>query len=246
MDITYSFIITSLAGLSTLFGTLFIYFKFKNIDKIIVFSLSFASSVMFFISLFDLFPESIHFFYKRFNLFISLNLFFIFFIIGNQLAKIINKNFNSENNLYKIGIISMITIILHNIPEGILTFMTTSINKKIGLNLAIAIAMHNIPEGISIAIPIYYSTKNKLKAFSYTLISALSEPFGALIAYLFLIKYINNIFIASLLSIVCGIMIYISIFELLKEAKNYDKYFLLKVSFIIGFLFVIINLFLNN
>ena len=80
----------------------------------------------------------------------------------------------------------MIAMIIHNIPEGIATFITTNNDITLGISLAIAIALHNIPEGISIALPIYYSTNKKKKAIFYTLISGISEPFGAILAFLFL------------------------------------------------------------
>ena len=89
----------------------------------------------------------------------------------------------------------MIAIILHNVPEGIATFISSSKDISLGISLAIAITLHNIPEGISISIPIYYSTKSKFKALLYTFISGVSEPIGALIAYLFLSKYINDFII---------------------------------------------------
>ena len=79
----------------------------------------------------------------------------------------------------------MLAIIIHNVPEGIATFISTTKSINLGLSLTLAIAIHNIPEGISISVPIYYATKSKFKAFSYTLVSALSEPLGALLTYLF-------------------------------------------------------------
>ena len=103
--------------------------------------------------------------------------------------------------------------------------------------------MHNIPEGISISIPIYYSTKSRKKAFLYTLISALSEPFGALLAYLFLYKIINNLIMGILLSFIAGIMTNISICELLKESLNYKNKKLTIIFFLTGVVFILIYLF---
>ena len=242
MNIGYSFFLTFFAGFSTVLGTLIIFFKFKNIKKVITSSLSFASGVMLSISLFDLLPESIKLFKLNYNLFISILLFLIFFILGSLLILFINKKVPDSNNLYRVGIISMIGIILHNIPEGILTFVTSSVDKKLGLEIFLAITMHNIPEGIAISIPIYYSTKNKLKALSLSIISALSEIFGAFITYIFLYDYINDILIAILLSFVCGIMSYISIFELIPEALNYKNKKIFFIFFLIGILFMIFNL----
>lgn len=128
-----------------------------------------------------------------------------------------------SNKLYKLGIISIIALVLHNIPEGITTFISSSVNMKLGIVLALSIALHNIPEGISIAIPIYYSTKKMSKAFVYTLISGFSELLGAILAYIFLAKYINFFSLAIILAITSGIMIHISIYELIPNAFSYKK-----------------------
>ena len=117
-----------------------------------------------------------------------------------------NTYIKDNKGLYKVGIISMLAIILHNIPEGIATYMASNTDIKVGISLTLAIALHNIPEGISISIPIYYSTKNRLKAIGYTMISALSEPFGAIITYLFLQKYINNTIMGFLFAVIAGII----------------------------------------
>ena len=234
----YSFVITLFAGLSTLIGIIPVFIKIKNINKFIVSSLSFASGVMFSISTFDLLIESLKSFNKEYNSFIGTILFLFFFIIGFIFSKYINNRIDSDNELYKVGISSMLGIILHNIPEGILTFITYSVNQKLGITLGIAIALHNIPEGITIAVPIYYSTKSKLKVFIYSLISALAEPLGAVLSYIFLKNIIDNMMIGIMLSIVSGIMIYISIFGIVKEAKKYNEDKLLNLFFIIGFLFM--------
>ena len=81
-----------------------------------------------------------------------------------------------DTKLYKVGIVSMLAIILHNIPEGIATYVTGVSNKTLAISLTIAIALHNIPEGISIAVPIYYSTKSKLKAFNRKLFNYVLKP----------------------------------------------------------------------
>ena len=132
----------------------------------------------------------------------------------------------------------MIGIILHNMPEGMATYMLSSINLKLGLMLSIAIVMHNIPEGIGISIPIYCGTGNKKKAFIYTLISGLSEPFGAIISMIFLHKFINITFMGVIYSIIAGIMIYIGYFELIEISKQYEKN--VKIFTLYGALFILI------
>jgi ZIP family zinc transporter len=242
--VLFSFIITSIAGLSTLIGSLIIFIKPKNKNKIILSSLAFASSVMLLISFTDLIPESFNLLKNSINLIPLVLIILISINIGIIISIFIKKYVPENNNkLYKIGIISMITIILHNIPEGMATFMATNTNTKLGLNLSIAIALHNIPEGISIAIPIYYSTKSKIKAFFYTFISGLSELFGAIITYLFLRAFVNYFTMGILFSIIAGIMIYISIFELLNTSIKYNNKKYTIIFFLIGFIFVIISKF---
>ena len=217
----YNIFLTFLAGFCTLIGYLVIFIK-MDINKIITRSLSFASGIMFSISLIDLFHESINLFKTEHSIIISLILYLLFFAIGFLLIKILSNN-NHNDNLYKTGILTMIGIILHNIPEGIITYLAFNINSKLAINLIIMIAIHNIPEGISISIPIYYSTNSKIKAFIYTFLASISEPLGAMLAHLFLRNIINNTILGILLSIVSGIMIYISIFILLKKANKYSN-----------------------
>lgn len=236
----YAFILTTLAGLSTLLGTIPIFIKTKT-NKIIISALSFAAGVMITVSIIDLIPEGINYLNKTFRLFPTILITSIFIVIGIIISMAIDKyiNKNREGELYKVGIISMIAIILHNIPEGIATYLSSEVNFKLGLSLTIAIALHNIPEGISIAVPFYYGTKSRGKAFIYTLASALSEPLGALLAYIFLSKIINNNIMGLLMSIIAGIMIQISFYELLPTSLKYKNKKLTIILFIIGMLFMI-------
>ena len=135
----------------------------------------------------------------------------------------------------------MLAIILHNIPEGIATFLTANKDISLGLSLAIAITLHNIPEGISIAIPIYYATKNKSKSLLYTFISALSEPFGALLAFIFLKNIITDNIMGYLLSFIAGIMIHISLCELLPNSLKYKKKKYTYFFFILGIIFMLLR-----
>lgn len=217
-----AFIITFLAGITTIIGMIPTYFDSKYKDTIIKYSLLFSCIVMFIISIFSLIPEAIN--YIGFS-FINIILLFIFINIGIIISSYIDKRLEgmSSNSLYKLGITSVIALVLHNIPEGIITFLTSSNNIEIGISIAIAIALHNIPEGISIAIPIYYSTKSHKKAFIYTFIAGFSELIGGVISYIFLSNYINNFILFIILSITSGIMIHLSLFELLPSFITYKK-----------------------
>ena len=239
----YAFLLSTIAGFCTLIGFLFIFIK-KDRVGIISKALGFSSGVMFTISIIDLIPNSLDLIINKYKFIYSVFIVLTGFLIGVMLSSIIDKKVDKTNQkgskLYKLGIITMIVIMMHNIPEGIATFITTTNNIKLGLSLTIAIALHNIPEGISISIPIYYAANSKLKAFYYTLISGMSEPLGALISYLFLSQFVNDIILGLIYSIIAGMMINISINELYKEANNYNKKNTV-LYFIVGSFIMIIN-----
>ena len=236
-----AFIITTIAGLSTLLGTIFVFIKFKDRYKIINASLSFAAAIMITVSIFDLMPEG-------YNLLsgsnISLLLLLISINIGIIISMFIDKNVHG-NDLYRVGVISMIAIIIHNIPEGIATYIACTHDLRLGIPLAIAITLHNIPEGISISLPIYYAEKSRGKAILYTFISSLSEIFGAIIAMIFF-KNINNNFMGILLGIIAGIMLYIAIYELIPETIKYQNKKVSIISFIIGVIIMLISIFITK
>ena len=244
--IEIAFLLTILAGFSTMFGLIPIFFKISNINKFIAGCLAFAGGVMFCLSITDLIPESISLIQKYVSDFETLLLVFGFIMIGVFLSSFIRKKVDNgcnQSSLFKVGIISMIAIVLHNIPEGIATFISTTKNTSLGISLAIAIALHNIPEGISISVPIYYSTKKKSRAFFYTLVSALSEPFGAVITYLFLMPIINNFILGLLFASIAGIMISISILELLPSSFEYSYFNISRWCFGIGIAFMLLKFF---
>ncbi len=235
------FLLCIVAGLSTLIGSLFIFIK-GNKDNIIKCALAFASGVMLSVSIFDLIPESLTMFQGNSKNSIYLNI-TLFIIIGLTIPllidKILPKKLNHTNKLYKLGIFTMIAIIIHNIPEGIATYISSETNIKLGISITIAIAMHNIPEGISIAMPVYYATNNKKKAIGLTFLSGMSEPLGAILACLFLKPIIN--IMGGLFAIIAGIMTYISIIELLPEALKYKEKKKTVLSFLIGIVFMYVN-----
>lgn len=248
-NIFFSFLLTMLAGLSTMVGVIAIFFKNKNQNKIILSSLSFAAGVMITVSIIDLIPESINLIYENLSDLGTILICLLGMVFGIVISMLIDyylpdneiKMVAKNTSLFKVGIISMIAIILHNIPEGIATFLASNNNPKLGISLAIAIAMHNIPEGISISVPIYYSTLSKKKAIFYTFVSAMSEPLGALIAFLFLKNIMNDVILGILFSSIAGIMLQISFCELLPTAKKYNNKKYMLIFFTIGVIFMLIN-----
>ncbi len=212
---TVALTLSLIAGLSTIIGSIFIFFK-KN-KNVLLNSFAFAAGVMITVSLIDLIPESFSYLSTYYYPFPALLFVLICFVIGILISSFIDYYIPENNPIYKIGIISLIAIIMHNIPEGMATFIASNTDIKLGITLTIAIALHNIPEGITIALPIFYSTKSRKRALLYTTIAGLSEFFGALITCIFLKDYITYKFMGYLLAIIAGIMIQISFYELLPE-----------------------------
>lgn len=247
LELVWPFILSCVAGLSTLIGCLFIFFPIKNKNEFISFSLSLSLSVMIMVSVFDLIPSALPNITsggvgKSFILFIS------FFGCGVVLVNIINKmiaRFSENGNLYRLGVLNLIALVLHNFPEGILTFMSTYSDFNLGLSLCIAITLHNIPEGISIAVPIYCATGSKWKAIKSTLFSGLAEPFGALLAFIILKNYITDQMISLFLILVAGIMITLSINKMFPEALKYKKNKHIVIGLLLGVVIVTISLFLH-
>lgn len=244
MEIVWPFVLASIAGLSTMIGCFGIFIPTKKKDEFITFAISLSLSVMLMISIFDLIPTSLSNIGS--DIFSSIVLFIIFFITGVLLVGILNRAIEKEkgrnNNLYKLGILSFVALILHNLPEGILTFMSTYQDFRLGISLCLAIALHNIPEGISIAVPIYYSTGSVKKALKYTFLSALAEPLGALLAFLIFKNLITDQMVSMFLILVAGIMVTLSIEKMLPEALSYNKKKPLYVGMACGTLIVLLSL----
>ena len=121
-------------------------------------------------------------------------------------------------------------------------FMGAYTNISIGIKLCIAIMLHNIPEGIAIAVPLYYSGVGKRKTFLYTLFSGLTEPLGALLTYLLFKNYINDIFLSFVLLFVAGLMISLSINDMLKEALSYNKLKYMYIGILLSCFFIALAL----
>lgn len=134
-----------------------------------------------------------------------------------------NRGEKKEINLAKTSIFIFFGVFIHNFPEGMATFIGALTQLNLGILLTIAIALHNIPEGIAVSVPIYLYTLNKKKAFKWSFLSGISEPLGALITWAVLFPFINENVLSAMLGIVGGIMIYISLDELLPVSRSFAK-----------------------
>ena len=146
----------------------------------------------------------------------------------------LTKKEKKNKRLMKTGLLVSAGIVIHNFPEGIITLFATIKDPHLGLVLLIAIALHNIPEGISVSIPIYYATKNRKKAFLWSLLSGLSEPIGALIGFFVLFPFITPFVLNLALAFVAGIMVFISFDELLPISLSHGEAHIAITSLFIG------------
>ena len=248
MEIIGALLVSTIAGLSTMLGAFVIFFKCKeqNVHKFITASLTFSLAIMIGISITDLIPESTYILLSSYGIGKGIIFSVITFIIGIILIKYLHKLMDKTeqaNDLYKLGILNMLALILHNFPEGIATFMSSYKDIELGLKLGLAIAFHNIPEGISIAVPIYYATKSKKNALFKTFLSGIAEPIGAILAYIFLSKYITDTFISIILLLVGGIMITLAIEVIYPKARKYNLNKYLYLGLFVGTILILINYF---
>jgi ZIP family zinc transporter len=134
----------------------------------------------------------------------------------------------------RVGLFTALAIGIHNFPEGLATFVAGLQEPHLATAVAVAIAIHNIPEGIAVSLPIYYATGNKKKAFWLSFLSGISEPVGALIGYFIFFSFFNQTLFGVLFAAVAGIMVFISLDELLPSAREYGEHHLSIYGLILG------------
>jgi ZIP family zinc transporter len=125
--------------------------------------------------------------------------------------------------LMRTGLFAALAIGIHNFPEGLATFLAALDDPKVGIALAVAVALHNIPEGISVSVPIYFATGSRRRAFFYSVLSGLAEPVGALVGYVLLRTFFTDDVMGLIFGAIAGVMVYISLDELLPAARAYGS-----------------------
>ena len=236
----FALVLTLLAGLSTGIGSAIAFFARRTNTKFLSTALGFSAGVMVYVSFVELFPQALEQVTAggaaRPALSVVLAFFagiaFIFLIdmlipSGENPHEVHMveelKQRDSAPQLQRTGLLMALAIAIHNFPEGIATFTSAVDNMTLGVAIAVAIAIHNIPEGIAVSIPIYYATGDRARAFRLSLLSGLAEPVGALLAYLVLMPFMSATLMGCILAGVAGIMVFISIDELLPAAREYGE-----------------------
>ena len=159
-------------------------------------------------------------------------------------AELIGKdhNMHDKKKFHRMGIMLALSIAIHNFPEGLATFAVSLNDIDMALPIVLAIALHNIPEGVAVAVPIHQATGSRWKALYYSILSGLSEPLGALMGFLILMPFWNTTIEATILGITAGIMVYISIDELLPTSERYGHHHLSIIGVVAGMMFMAITL----
>ena len=247
-------LLTVAAGLFTAVGSTIAFFIRKPRFSYLAVALGFSAGVMIYVSFMELIPICL----RQVSEAATVAAFFAgIFIIGTIdffIPESENPDHHGEmsltaedhNNpkLMRAGMVTALAVAIHNFPEGLATFGAALSDLKLGIYIAIAIAIHNIPEGIAVSMPIFYATKNKNKAFFYSAISGLSEPVGAMIGFLAILPFLSEKLIALQLSAIAGIMVYISVDELLPLAHNYGKSHQVIAGIVLGMLVMAASLLL--
>ncbi|WP_062108181.1 zinc transporter ZupT [Bacillus niameyensis] len=239
-----AFGLTLMAGLATGVGSLFALFTSTTNTKFLSFSLGFSAGVMIYVSMIEIFAKAKDALTAALGVesgnWATVGGFFGGMLVIALIDQFVPKQSNphelkkvEEMNkpqkglkdpaLLKMGTFTALAIGIHNFPEGIATFTAALQDPSLGVAIAIAIAIHNIPEGIAVAVPVYFSTGNRMKAFRLSFLSGLAEPIGALVAFLILMPFLNDIMFGIIFSAVAGIMVFISLDGLLPAAKKYDE-----------------------
>ncbi len=265
--IIIAFGLTLLAGLSTGIGGALALFTKRTNTKLLSVALGFSAGVMIYVSFVEILPEATKCFSEELGEDAACWASYIAFFVGIFLAAVIDKLLPSFENpheihkieeiedkklakqyrkLFKMGILTAVVIAIHNFPEGIATFFSALKDLKLGIAVAFAIAIHNIPEGIAVSIPIYFATGSRKKAFAYSFLSGLAEPVGALIGYFILSSVFNGIAFGVVFASVAGIMVFISLDQLLPTAKKYGEHHLSMYGLIAGMAFMGLSLLLFN
>ncbi|MBB3111486.1 ZIP family zinc transporter [Paenibacillus phyllosphaerae] len=238
-NLLLAFGLTLLAGLATGIGSLLAFVTTTTNTKFLSLTLGFSAGVMIYVSMIEIFVKAKDALvasagHVQGN-WITVGAFFGGMLVIALIDRFVPQRENphadqnvegggtKDSSLLKMGTFTALAIAIHNFPEGIATFTSALQDPGLGIAIAVAIAIHNIPEGVAVSVPVFYATGSKKKAFKLSFLSGLSEPVGAIFAYLILMPFLNDFMFGIIFAMVAGIMVFISLDGLLPAAKKYDE-----------------------
>ncbi len=260
-----AFALTLFAGLSTGIGSALAFFTRRTNTRFLALALGFSAGVMIYVSFVEILAKAVESLSlelgERPGTWAAVASFFggiAFIAIIDRLVPSFENPHEMRHieemkpsaapdqslKLHRMGVFAALAIAIHNLPEGLVTFAAALQDPKLGLTIAVAVAIHNIPEGIAVSVPIYFATGNRGRAFAYSFLSGLAEPFGAVIGYLILRPFLNGSLFGVLFGAVAGIMVFISLDELLPSAREYGEHHLSIYGLIAGMAVMAVSLLL--
>ena len=272
-NVSFALLLALLAGLATGIGSIIAYFIRKPKDWQLSLILGFSAGVMVYISFAELLHgaiDKVGFVTANLGFFVGIAFIAIVDILvpheykqervensrsssggqnktgqGSDVQPTASLTVEQRSNLRRAGILIALGIAIHNFPEGLAVFSSAVTgDQSFGILVAIAIALHNIPEGISVSVPISEATGNRRRAFVYSFLAGLAEPVGAIIGYAILFPFLTPTLVYSLLAFSAGIMVYISLDEILPTAQLYGKQHFVILGVLAGMLIMAISIFL--
>ena len=263
-NVLFALGLTVFAGLATGIGSLIGFMSKEFNPRFLTVALGFSAGVMIYVSMVEIFVKardslSISFGDKMGYVWTTVAFFAGIAVIAlidklipsyenphemNVEQKIEDSSDDQKKRLMRMGMFSALAIGIHNFPEGLATFMSGLSDPTLGISIAVAIAIHNIPEGLAVSAPIFYATKSRKKAFVLSFLSGLAEPIGALIGYFILRSIFNDAMFGMIFASVAGIMVYISLDELLPTAEEYGEHHLAIGGLIAGMAVMAVSLLL--
>jgi len=270
INLSFAILLTVLAGLSTGIGSTIAFFMRTPKHSYLALLLGFSAGVMVYISFTELLQTAIGdvgFLTANIAFFIGIAFIAVIDIVvpheyeeeyttGSRLGigekeqqtrrgLPLRLSAPAKSTLARSGLLLTFGIAIHNFPEGLVTFTCAATGDvAFGVMIAVAIALHNIPEGIAISVPIYQATGSHRRAFAYSFLAGLAEPMGALIGYAILLPFLTPAVLSSTLAFVAGIMVYISLDEILPLAYRYGRGHLVIMGVVAGMLVMVVSLFL--
>lgn len=258
--------LTLFAGLCTGIGSLMAFMASPTNHRFLSVALGFSAGVMIYVSMIEIFQKS------RLSLLeatgseqAAMGLATLGFFVGIILIALLDKCIDHDHGnpheihdtdemddqsvikkhkLLRMGMFTALAIGIHNFPEGLATFLAAIESPALGVAIAIAIAIHNIPEGIAVSIPIYHATGSRKKAFWYSFASGLSEPIGALLGFFILLHFFNDLVFGLIFAAVGGVMVFISLDQLLPTAQKYGEHHLSIYGLVVGMMVMAVSLLL--
>lgn len=244
-NVLFALGLTLFAGLSTGIGSAMAFFTKTTNTRFLSTALGFSAGVMIYISFTEILGKSMDLLRESFGMttgswYAVLSFFGGILVIAiidslvptfenpHEIRRVedirIHDDVDRNKSLLRMGTFMALAIAMHNFPEGLATFAAGMADPTLAIPIAVAIAIHNIPEGIAVSVPVYYATGNKRKAFFLSFASGLAEPVGGLLGWLFLTSFLNESTLGILFGGVAGIMVFISVDELLPTAREYGHH----------------------